>query len=487
MDRLLQPPAVDTAMLGNWLRSWVQPSGAIHGFHNHSVWGGNPYRWNDFTSGHSAWSSLYAAGIACALQQRPDSRGLALLRALIGFQTGAFQENGQFAHIGFQVGESLKSGLIHNVLADVALALTAIHGRHFLSEADRAGIGQAIIRNLDACRVYGGGRATPDGCCNQEYARIWAKLLFRAAFDDPRWQDDIVPDLELMLERYHVAGLPDPDSEGTLRALSDPNTIEPAEYYGLMIAPLVLAYEQLGETRYLHKAAALCRHVARSAWTDANGNRRFHRLYYRLNDRFVKIDSPMLIAGMGDTLFGIRQYLRHERDGELAAFVADCEATFARHQTPRGYFTSASGWHSEIDIAPGTGWHAHDFHYWTARGPIPDDFWDRLFADNGRTSVLLGDQCFWIERGDHWSIADYESRDVYMLLGRKSQAVFGRDYPAWIGAPAERTLPAFFGFPELPVFVRTDRGIYLKAARTNPIDDGDIVSAASVPYLGQAL
>ena len=27
----------DLAALGNWLYSWVQPDGAIHGFHNHSV------------------------------------------------------------------------------------------------------------------------------------------------------------------------------------------------------------------------------------------------------------------------------------------------------------------------------------------------------------------------------------------------------------------------------------------------------------------
>ncbi len=31
--------------LGQWLMSWVQPNGSIHGFHNHPVWGDNPFRY----------------------------------------------------------------------------------------------------------------------------------------------------------------------------------------------------------------------------------------------------------------------------------------------------------------------------------------------------------------------------------------------------------------------------------------------------------
>lgn len=34
----------DLAGLMRWLISWVQPSGETFGFHNHSVWCGNPMR-----------------------------------------------------------------------------------------------------------------------------------------------------------------------------------------------------------------------------------------------------------------------------------------------------------------------------------------------------------------------------------------------------------------------------------------------------------
>ena len=54
----------NVAALGNWLHSWVQPNGAIHGFHNHPVWGVNPYRLADFTAGHTTWASPFLAGLA---------------------------------------------------------------------------------------------------------------------------------------------------------------------------------------------------------------------------------------------------------------------------------------------------------------------------------------------------------------------------------------------------------------------------------------
>ncbi len=457
-------------MLGNWIRSWTQPDGAIHGFHNHSVWGGNPYRWNDWTCGHSTWASPFLAGLALALRQRMNPDGLTLLERLIDFQTRSFQPDGNYRHIGFQVGETLKSGLIHNAIANASLAAAAWHGREFL----RPGLLDQIRRAFDQNTAWH-GRASASGTCNQEYARVWGKLLYQRAFDSRRWYDELPADLDLLIKHFHVGGFPDGDCEATWRASADHRAVEPAEYYGLMILPLVMAFETYGERRYLDHAKRLCRHVVRSAWADRNGATRLHRLWYARDSIWQRMREPMLIAGMGDTLEGISACLRHEHDEEMAAFLAQCDATYARYQNPRGYFASATGWQSEVDIAPSTAWHAHDFRYLVGRHPIDDTFWTTFFAPYERTSVLLGDQCYWIERGAHWSIADYFWQDVFCLIGRKDEKVFGRDM-AWI--PSERALPQRFKFPNPPQFLKDDNAIRLIDGDWAELD---VTSIASVP------
>ncbi|MFZ9682131.1 MAG: hypothetical protein ACO3DQ_02845, partial [Cephaloticoccus sp.] len=109
------------AALGSWIRSWVQPNGAIHGFHNHPVWGGNPYRWLDMTAGHTTWASPFLAGLADAIQQRPDPRAKALLEKLVDFQSTSFAADGQYRHIGFNAGEICQKGLIHNAVPNLSL------------------------------------------------------------------------------------------------------------------------------------------------------------------------------------------------------------------------------------------------------------------------------------------------------------------------------------------------------------------------------
>ena len=457
-------------MLGNWLRSWVQPNGAIHGFHNHSVWGDNPYRWNDWTCGHTTWASPFVAGLASALRQRMNADGLALLERLIAFQTNSFQPDGNYQHIGFQAGDTLKFGLIHNAIANASLAAAAGHGRDFLSAGSLDPIRQAFERN-----TAWHGRASTSGTCNQEYARIWGKLLYQRAFDSRRWYDDLPADLDLMIEHFHIGGFPDADCEATWRVANDHTAAEPAEYYGLMIQPLVMAFEMYGERRYLDHAGRLCRHVARSAWTDRNGATRFHRLWYSRDGVWRRMREPMLIAGMGDTLDGIAAYVRHERDDELAAFAAQCDATYAQYQNPRGYFASATGWQGEGDVAPSSAWHAHDFRYLAGRHAVDESFWQTFFAPYERTSVLLGDQCLWIERGPHWSIADYFWQDVFMLVGRKDEPVFGRDM-LWI--PSERALPAHFAFPDPPQFLKGDDAIHLVKGDWAELD---VTSVAGLP------
>ena len=464
--------------LGNWIASWVQADGSIYGFHNHTVWGGNPYRWTDFTSGHSTWASPFIAGLSLALKQQMDADGLALLRRLIAFQTHSFQENDQYKHIGFQIGESLQYGLIHNAITNLSLGLTALNGATYLPADDLESIRQAILKNMAACQVYSGGRAASSGIANQDYARLWGKLLFQQAFGDDRWHDEIVEDLHFMIDHFHIAGFPDGDCEATYRHLTDESAVEPAEYYGLMICPLVLAYEVYGDSHYLEHAGRLCRHVARSAWVDDLGHVRFHRLWYRHGDTWRKNSQPMLISGMGDTLEGIYRYVQHTSDADLIDFLKLCDETYAAYQNPRGYFAPATGWQSEIDVAPSTAWHAHDFRYLITRHPLDTNFWQDFFAPYERTSVLLGDQCLWLERGANWKIADYFWQDVFLLLGRKDEAFFGRDM-LWVGGP--NALPDHFQFPDPPIFLKTDDGIYLKQGDPDQLD---INSVAALPYKG---
>jgi hypothetical protein len=72
-----------------------------------------------------------------------------------------------------------------------------------------------------------------------------------------------------------------------------------------------------------------------------------------------------------------------------------------------------------------------------------------------------------VERGEHWSIADYNTQDVYMLLGRKDEARFGRDM-SWIGG--DRALPERFRFPDAPDFLKGDDGVLLVAGDPETMD-----------------
>lgn len=470
----------NTMMLGNWLSSWVQPNGAINGFHNHSVWGGNPYRWSDFTCGHSTFASPFLAGLSIALSNEMNENGLELLHQMIEFQTNSFQKNGQYKHIGFQVGESLEFGLIHNAIVNISLGLTALYGREFLPQSDLESIRSAILRNMEGCRIYGEGRTNVDACCNQDYARIWGKLLLQKVFEDTRYYNDIIEDLNFMIENFHLKGIPDNECEATFRALTnrDKNIVEPAEYYGLMIKPLILAYEMYENKSYLEHAGALCRHVVRSAWKDNQGQMRFHRLWYRDSSKelWTKMKSPMLIAGMGMTLDGIQSYLKHVQDDELSQFLEQCDSTYAYYQTPRGYFVSATGWQSEVDIAPCSAWHSHDFYYLVKRHGISPLFWETFKSKYNKISVLLGEQCIWMEDDEHWTITDYFTQSVFKLLGRKDYTVFGRDMD-WAGG--ERALPKHFKWTNMPIFAKTENEIYLKEYSGK---DLDISCIASVPY-----
>ncbi len=475
------------ARLTNWLLTWVQPGGEIYGFHNHSVWGGNPYRWADFTSGHSTWASPLIPAMA---QLVGDHRcvhdsAAGILNNLIDFQTQAFQPNHDYKHIGFQIGESLTHGLIHNAITNVSLCMAAGLAPAVIGEQRLQSIRAAFLRN-ETCHQRPNQHAT----CNQDYARIWAKLLYHQAFSDARFYDQLPADIDFMIKNFHVRGLPDEQCCGTYRSLSDQTIVEPAEYYGLMISPLVLAARVYGDERYLEEAVAIARHVVRSRWTDSNGQARMHRLWHRSDPAaaaWLRNCQPMLISGMGDSLAGFLDVLAVREDPEIRLGLEAFDATYQHYQHPRGFFVAATGWDSEVDVAPSSAWHAHDMRYLAQRwvtglsggkANASAQLWQTALEPVDQVAVLLGSQCLWVEHGQHWAIADYFWQDVYDLRGRKDRAVFGRNM-SWVGGP--RSLPSEFEFPDLPRFMKCDGQVWPRTA----MDDRVVVRCAGdFEYVG---
>lgn len=444
----------DIARLGNWLNSWVQSDGSIYGFHNHSVWGSNPYRLMDFTSEHTTWASPFLPGLAKALSLQMNRDGLDLLNRLLDFQTESFQENSQYKHVGYQVGETLQSGLIHNAITNISLLLTAEYGAQYLGEDMLQKIEGAVNKNLKGTMGWGGGRPCKASCCNQDYARIWSQLLLQRLYGDYSRHKELMEDIDYMIEQFHVRGLPDDECVATYRNITlEQNTIEPAEYYGLMINPLIEAYEEYGIKKYLDEAVGICRHVVRSAWIDGNGQTRLHKMYVKVDSQWQKIDDMMLISGMAMTLKGINRCAQLTKDDELAKFIEEADRTYSYYQTKRGFFIAASGWAAESDIAPCTAWQAHDFMYhMETQTALTDDYWDVFMNKSNETAVVLGDNCVWVEDNTYWAIKDYFGSGLYMVAGRKDKGKFGIDI-GWI--PSNRQIDPVLVFEECPAFYMT--------------------------------
>lgn len=473
--------APDVTALARWMRSWVGEHGEIRGFHNHSVWGTNPFTFLDFTSGHQAFSAPATAAFGEALGRHFDERGLDLWRRMILFQARTVQDDGQYRHIGFQVGESATTGLIHNMVGSIGMLEGLRHAGHHLTEDERAEIIEAVRANLEACEVYGGGRPTAEGTCNQEYARVWVKLLYTELSDDSRFDSEIVDDLDDLIRLCSVRGVPDSDSVGTFRVALDRERggiLEPAEYYGLMVVPLVLAALRYDRPDFLEEARGICRHVARSAWTDDRGLTRYHRYWYVDGETRHLSTTPMLIAGMGLSIRGIDEVLAQGDDTELAEFRRRCLETYAEYQTPAGYFASATGWHNEADVAPSTAWHSHDLLALVHGLGTDDNFWDRVFEEPDRQSALLSDRAYWVEDGVHWCILSPLTAGDLSIYGRKDRDSFARSYFNWTD---KEPLPSDLEFPDAPVFFAADDGLFRVDESTRPLD---ITVLGSVPYRG---
>jgi hypothetical protein len=475
----------DLATLTRWFLGWVTDEGAINGFHNHSVWGTNPASFLDFTSGHAAFSAPALGALAQTIARRPDARATEVWRRMMHFQSHALQPDDQYRHVGFQVGESATTGLIHNATASLGLLLGLRHGRQLLSEDEVVDIVDVVRRNLTALHTFGGGRVSAEGTCNQEYARVWVKLLLAEVTGDDSALHEVHEDLHRLITLCHLPGVPDAASSGAFRQSADREPggiLEPAEYYGLMIAPLVLGYVTFDDERLLEEATRLSRHVVRSAWTDDEGCVRFHRYWYVGPRTTLKSDTPMLIAGIGLTLHGITELRRVAPDPELTTFVEACLSTYAHYQVLAGYFASATGWGTEADVSPSTAWHAHDLMFLADHVDDPGaHFWDRVHEPSDRQSVLLTDRAVWAEHGVHWCIRSPLTAGDLHLYGRKDRSTFARDYFAWTD---REPLPADLHYPEAPLFFAANDGIY----RVDPSErTTDITTLGPLTYRGRLI
>ncbi len=456
-------PAVDR--LGRWLRSWVHSSGAIHGFHNHSVWGNNPYRVDDMWCGHSTFASPLLPALAIALRQNPDQRGQALLERLIDFQCRAKQPNGQFRHIGFEMGELITSGLIHNMVPCVALCLSAIELGDALPAPARVQIEQSVRDTIEACNTRLGLKLTEHSTSNQSYCHLWAMLLHMEAFGHSEWDAPVREMLDELSARFHVAGLPDPDCIASLRSTDAPGIVEPTEYYGLMIHPLMCAAQRYGQPAYLDSAKGFALHVVRSAWRDGAGLLRFHRLWRKTDNAFIKIREPMLIGGMGITLSALQKLNTVSPDPEFDTFLTEMDRTYHHYQNPAGFFLSASGWYGEQDVIPSSAWQSHDLFHLVQRHPIDSGFWDHLFSAHSKVAVVLGTNLFWAETDTHWTVRGYESAHGLELVGRKDNDRFNVDIPRWVQL-AQHAAPNML-MPDQPKFLRTDDALVLLSGRSD--------------------
>src|SRR5690606_3243665 len=135
------------------------------------------------------------------------------------------------------------------------------------------------------------------------------------------------------------------------------------------------------------------------------------------------------------------------------------DRTYAGYQHPRGFLVSGTGWDSECDLAPSTGWQSHDFRALVHRHGVDDTFWDKFFTDDDCIAVLLGEQCMWIERGARWAIGDDLWQGVFNLVGRKDRVTFGPNLPDWVAGGWHA--PKDYAIPDRPVVLKTDDAIKL--------------------------
>lgn len=469
----------DTAALAGWLDSWMRPDGAIHGYHNHTVWGSHPFLVGDDWCGHSTFAAPLLTALAEAVACGAGAKTRERLEAAIRFQCGSRQEDGQFAHIGFQIGERVKTGLVHTVVPAAALCgAVAVAGDAL--PGDCADDVERVVREVleVSAQIYGGG-VSERTVANQEYIRLWARIAHMETFGHGDWNEGVLSDLDTLIKHFHVPGLPDSESFGCLRSQQRPDRLEPAEYYGLMIHPLVRAAKLFGEERYLEAARRLARHIVRSAWEDAAGRKRVHRSWGRFGGRWERTRRPMLVGGIGLTLDAIRSLaVASGGDDEFERFLTAMDATYAAFQHPAGFFLAAEGWDREMDVIPSSAWQSHDLLYLIRRYGLPEG-WDAAMASGAdpRVAVVLGWHCVWLENGAQWLLTGTEQMNCMSLRGRKDRERFEPDLSPWV---AGKPINPAMRLGEAPRFFETDDRIVHASGR----EDLAILNASGLPYDG---
>lgn len=444
----------DLAALGRWLLGWVQADGAIHGVHGSAVTGHLPGPGDD--CGHSAFAAPLAAALGTALQSLPDERGQELLGRLLDFQLRDRQDNGQYAHLGGPEGEARRDWLLPNMLVNASLCTVARVLREDLDDALRRRLGQGVAANLEACdRLYGVATSLASTGA-EEYARNWARLLYMEAFQTDTWDQPTRASLAFLREHFLAPGMPDADCAGLLTSPERPAALEFADACGYALSALALAHRRYGDAACLADAQALARHLGRGSWCDRYRHRRLARHWLRTPaGDWEPCQEPMLIGGMGLTLYGLQTLYHTTGDAEIGAFLDDLDRTYACCQTPAGFFLPGSGWWGPADLIPDSAVQSHDFWYLVTRHSLKGGFWDRLFASSEVCTVLAGQHGLWLEDRQGWALRGYEGFATAALAGRKDRA----------RNPAGEAAGGDAGPAAEPRFRRSDTCIYFMGGR----------------------
>lgn len=471
----------DIAGLGRWLYSWVQPSGALHGFHSHPVTGGNPYRCRDTFAGHCTAAAPFLMGLAAACRQHPDDRGLAVLKQTIRFQMSELQRNGGFDHAAFQAGEKGAPSLFQNMLASTALSETAAILLDGLGNELLAQIDKTVHRHMAGCGELM-DRFSDTHLTATRYMLCWARLAHMRAFNHAQWLEDVRKDLDYLVTKGHLFGVPDGASAGLLAEPEERAALATGDLCGLVIHPLLLGWEQLEESRYFETAQAVARHLVRSSWRDLSKRRRLHRSWIQpaSHDR-VNNQAPMAIGGIGLALSGIQRLFAVDADPEFEAFLDEMDRTYSAYQSFSGFFLPATGWYSEADVVPSTAMQAHDFYHLVVRHGVDEQaaFWDRMLAESTACSVVIGRNWVWLEDRHHWALRGFRGMNDASVVGSKARPVFA----VQIDGTAMPEQLAEFVMPEEPRFVHTDEGVFHCGGRM----DLQVFVAGNIAYSGPRL
>ncbi|MCC5833160.1 MAG: hypothetical protein JJU20_00360 [Opitutales bacterium] len=397
-----------TGRMLRYLRSWGQEDGSFNGFHTHPVWRLHPGILEDHYSGYAAWGAPYLIGLA-ELVRRSDSKSyLEYAVKLCEYALTHQQEDSKWDFCGAEFGRAFNRSTICNMLQNLSLCRLVSTIPDKLDSAFKDRICQAVLRNLESYNVTLDSIESKGHAfvvtANQDCAAAWAIFEWMEAFGhDERWMEIASALLDKRLQNTLVMGVPDATSAAMLREAGQPDYIEPAEYYGVIIPPFWQAYRKTGKKEYLEACRSLANHVVRSSWLDSEGLRRVHRCYDRVDGQWQASREPMLVAGMGLLALSFHEMRTQSGFEFIDVFLTEMNQTYAAHQHPYGFLTPATGWHDEYDILCGTTWQVHDFAYLMHVAPDVEQVLKESHENGPDLAVLLGYNDAWVESDDEWA------------------------------------------------------------------------------------